>query len=170
MAAHNIPIENNIIYTQRKGSTELKDSRETILLGAERVDVGVDSGEKEIARDEYSGLNYERNKIDSKTIYQLNKQKRKCFFVLDLETGRGGKSWYPGCIQVATINGENVVLKSEPSEDSQSLINIPNDTQIKVKDLVYDADKNIWYNILYNEIEGFVRNTYITNIRYVDPY
>ena len=168
MAGHVIPVEDNIIYTQRIGSTDPKDSRETILLGAERVDVGINSGEKEIAHDDISGLNYERNRIDSKTIYDLSKQKRKCFFVLDLETGRGKGCWFPGSIHVCDTK-DIVDLKSDMSDDSQTLIQIPANTTVKILDLMYDANRNIWYNLVYNEIEGFTRNTNVENAKYIDP-
>lgn len=167
MAITNILVGNNIIYTQKIGSTEAKDSRETILFGAERVDVGVNSGNKEIANDSISGLNYERDKIDSKTIYNLKTQKRKCFFVLDLETGSRG--WYPGCIQIADIKDNNVEIKSDKSDDSQTITVISNIT-VKVLDLEYDQSKNIWYKINYNDQVGYVKNIYISNVRYSDPY
>jgi len=155
---------------QKKGSTTPKDTVTTILLGPERIDVGVNSGNKEIAKDKISGYNYERDAIDSKTIYNLQTQKRSCCFILDLETGRGNKqSWYPGAIRVADIKGENVAIKSEMSDESQTIITVSNVT-VKVLDVEYDASKNIWYKVDYNENVGYVRNTYISDVRYSDPY
>jgi len=168
MATTNSPIGNNVIYMQKKGSAEQKDTTKTVLFGAEMVDVGINSGNKEIATDPDSGWKYERDAIVSKTIYNLQKQKHSCFFILDLETGRGGKSWYPGCIQKGDITASDVAIKSEMSETSQTLITVSNVT-VRILDLDYDANKNIWYKILYNEIEGYVRNTYISNTRYTDP-
>jgi len=165
-----IPIGNNIIYTKKKGSEEKKDSVQTVLFGAERVDVGINSGKKEIAKDKESGLNYERDAIDGKTIYNLRNQEKKCFFVLDLETGKRGKnSWYPGAIRIADINGKNIDIKSEKSETSQTIITVSNVT-VKILDVEYDDAKNIWYKVDYNAFVGYVRNTYIKDVRYSDPY
>jgi len=72
MAINNIPIGNNVIYMKKKGSAAgEKVSAETILFGAERVDVGIETDKKEIATDKASGFKYERNAVDSKTIYNL---------------------------------------------------------------------------------------------------
>lgn len=168
MAVHNIPIEDNRIYMQRKGTTEKKDTVEAVLLGAERIDVGINSGEKEIAHDDVSGLNYERDRIDSKTVYQLSKQKRKCFFVLDLETGRGRGCWFPGSIRIGTIN-KDTELKSEMSEDSQNLMDLAQDLKVKVLDVVYDKNKRIWYQLTVDNIEGFILNSDISDVKYIDP-
>ena len=168
MAVHNIPIEDNRIFMQRKGSTDKKDTVEAVLLGAERVDVGVNSGEKEIAKDEISQLNYERDRIDSKTVYDLSKQKRKCFFMLDLETGRGKGCWFPGSIRIGTIN-KDTELKSEKSEDSQSLIPLAQDLKVKVLDVEYDTEKRIWYLLTVDNIEGYILNSDISDIKYIDP-
>lgn len=166
MAKNDIPVQNNIIYTQKKGYTS-KNGRETVLLGAERVTVGVDTGEKEIAKDKLSGYNYERNKIEAKTIYDLSAQRKKCFFVLDLETGTRG--WYPGSVRVCDINGYYVPIKKEKSDDSETVITVSNVTA-KVLDLEYDDSKQIWYKLYYNSNVGYVKNSYISNVRYVDPY
>lgn len=168
MAVHNIPIEDNRIYMQRKGSTDKKDTVEAVLFGAERIDVGINSGEKEIAKDEFSQLNYERDQIDSKTVYQLSKQKRKCFFMLDLETGRGKGCWFPGSIRIGTIN-KDTELKSEKSTESQSLLPLIQGLKVKVLDVEYDDKKQIWYLLTVDDIEGYILNSDIKDVIYIDP-
>jgi len=164
MAIINSPIGDNIIKT---GSGLPYEGRETVLLGAQRVDVGVNSGRTEIATDKQSGFKYERDAIEGKTIYNLQTQQHKAFFVLDLETG--GRGWYPGAIQIGDITGTDIPIKSDKSETSQTLITVSNVT-VKINDLEYDSEQRIWYNVTYNDITGYVKNIYISNVRYTDPY
>ena len=79
------PVNDNILMTNNK---------ETFILGAEKVIVGVDSGEMEIAQDPETGLNYQRKKIEGQTVYDLAAQKHHPWFIIDFETGDRG--WYPG--------------------------------------------------------------------------
>ena len=79
------PIGDNILMT---------NNHETVIIGATKVIVGVNSGEKEIAKDPITGLNVERDRIDGQVVYDLSAQKHHPWFVLDLETGHRG--WYPG--------------------------------------------------------------------------
>jgi len=167
----NIPIGNNIIYMQKKGSTESKDTVETVLLGAERIDVGVNSGKTEIAKDKESGFNYERNAIDGKQIYNLRTQKKSCCFMVDLETGRGkDTSWYPGAIQITYIVGDDIAIRADKTTSAQIVMTLQNNTKVKILDLEYDDEMNVWYKIFYDEKEGYVRNTYVNGVRYSDPY
>lgn len=79
------PIEDNILMT---------NNRETFILGANKVVVGVNFGNTEIATDPDTGYNYERDVIEGQTVYDLAKQKHRNWLILDLETGQRG--WYPG--------------------------------------------------------------------------
>lgn len=80
-----VPVDDNLIMVNNK---------ETVLLGAERVDVGVKTGETVIKTDPLTGFNYKDEEVITKTVYDLSKQKHNNWFVLDLETGSRG--WYPG--------------------------------------------------------------------------
>lgn len=80
-----------------KDNLIMVNNRETVLLGADKVIVGVDSGETEIRTvtdSEGNKFNYETKKIDAQVIYDRSKIKHSSWFVLDLETGTRG--WYPG--------------------------------------------------------------------------
>ena len=67
---------------------------ETVLFGAERIDVGVNTGEEVIKTNPITGENYLTTETAAQTIYDLHKQKHKSWFVIDLETGSRG--YYPG--------------------------------------------------------------------------
>jgi len=92
------PISDNLLMTNNK---------ETFILGAQKVIVGVNSGQQEIATNPDTGLNYLRDRIDGQTVYDLSTQKHHPWFILDFETGDRG--WYPGKPEES----------SEDSEDSQ---------------------------------------------------
>lgn len=95
-------------------------------LGLSKVIVGAENpdAEPEVVQ-VYSDadgrmMNKGRIKVEPREIYDTQKQKRKNWFILDLETGRhsNGKSWFPGSVVRASVVGERIPLRSEPREDA----------------------------------------------------
>lgn len=87
---HPVAVGDNLIMTGKHG----EPNKETVLLGAERVVVGVATGNKVIKTNPENGMKYEANEVVAKEIYNVSTQCHHCWFVLDLETG--GRGWYPG--------------------------------------------------------------------------
>ena len=77
-----------------KDNLIMMHNRETVLLGAEEVHVGITTGNEVIVTDPVTGFNQKVPEVVPQTIYSLKEQKHNAWFVLDLETGSRG--WYPG--------------------------------------------------------------------------
>lgn len=78
------PIADNLI---------MSNNMETVLLGVERIDVGVPTDNMIIKTDPETGQNYKVPEVVPQTVYSLKDQKHRAWFVLDLETGTRG--WTP---------------------------------------------------------------------------
>ena len=150
--------------------TVLLDGKEATVLGAQQIIVGVENPDKrEIRTDWDSGYNYSRTAVEPQELYNLHVSKHSPWFILDLETGQHG--WYPGCeIHGDIIDGTEVPIKEAPNENSATLELISKASVIILDIDTIDQepfDKG-WYRVLFNE-EGYIRQDYITNLRYADP-
>lgn len=83
-------IADNKIISGKAGETP----KDTLLIGSERVTVGVKTGNKIIKKNPATGLNEEVDEVVDKIIYDSESQLHAGIFALDLETG--GRGWYPG--------------------------------------------------------------------------
>lgn len=152
------PIKDNTIYI---------DNHKTILIGAEKIVLGVQTDEVVIRQNAETGLRTLEPKIEGNEIYNLKTQKHSCWFALDLETGKRG--WYPGAEVFGTTKVNNVALKQEDSDSSATIIILPQNMRVKILNKLDSTNSLIWYNVNYNGIEGYIRCINIHNIEYVDP-
>jgi len=137
-------------------------------INVEKVIVGVENPDKtEILKDDETGLNYARNAVEGKDIYDRRKQKHSAWFILDFENGSRG--WFPGSVIHGNII-ESTNIMSEPSAESTVLKTIDH-AIVQVLDIdtideepFYDG----WYKIKY-DIVGFVPEKSVTNLRYDSP-
>lgn len=84
------PIGDNIIITNKKPND---NNMKTLLLGAEQVIVGVNTGETErktLYDSEGNEYYYEGPKIEGRQIYNIQTQRHSNYIFLDLETGQRG--------------------------------------------------------------------------------
>lgn len=142
---------------------------ETVLLGADKVFVGVENkNETEIAQNE-NGIKYERNKVEPVEIYNLNKQAHHCWFMLDLETG--GRGWYPGAKEVVDIT--NATIYAENNDQSSVLAEAISGTYDKL-DLLYGTTTDSTGKIIYCKIQfkddliGYLKNSCVTKSYFTD--
>ncbi len=148
-------------------NTIVCENSETVLLGAEIVKVGINTGEKTVVTDSITGYKSIQDKIEGQTVYELRTQKHRPWFVLDLETGSRG--WYPGCLIYAEIIGQEVEVKEEESVDSTTLKIVPQGTKVKILNVLDGTNTLVWYFIECEDVQGYVRTNLISNIQYVDP-
>ena len=60
-------------------------------IDVQKIIVGVENpNEREILLDKATGYNYSRNLVEPQEIYNYNKKRHSCCFMLDLETGQHG--------------------------------------------------------------------------------
>ena len=100
-------------------------------------------------------------------IYDFNKQKRSCWFILDLETGSHG--WFPGCIIKGTVQG-TAEIKAAPDE-SAGVLELISDTSVEVLEIdAVDQEPFIpgWYKVKHIAT-GYVQKNAISNLRYEKP-
>lgn len=145
------------------------ENSEYIGLGVAKIIVGIENPEeREVVQDPTTGYNYARNKVETQEVYCLKTQRHRPWFLLDLQTG--SKGWFPGCIIKGEINGTSVPLKKAPSDDSETLELISKAiVQVLEIDAIdqepYEAG---WHKIKF-DVEGYVKEEFITNLRYADP-
>lgn len=146
------------------------NNSEYIGLDVDKVIVGVENpNRQEILKDSETGLNYSRNAVEGQEIYNRQTQHRSCWFILDLETG--GRGWYPGCVIHGDILDNNIPLKSSPDDDSSTLETLSNCmvTVLNVDAVDSEPYDKGWYKVKY-DIEGYVKEEYVVNLRYEDPF
>lgn len=145
------------------------NNEEYHVLGLDKIVVGVENeNETEIVRDEETGLNYSRNKVEEQEIYNYSTKKRRNWFILDLETGSRG--WYPGCVIYGQVLGNNIPILQSPEEESIILTEVSHAlVQILDSGVVEQPKATGWYNVNYNNVIGYIKVDYISNISYRDP-
>lgn len=163
----------NIITHPVNNNEIIREGKEVAVFGVSKIIVGIENQERrEILQDEASGLNYSRTAVEALEIYSIKTQKHRPWFLLDLETGSRG--WYPGCEihgEVLVADGEEVLIKNAPRDDSEIVGRISKASSVVIKNLdaidqePYDEG---WYKILY-DVEGYIKKEFITNLRYADP-
>ena len=104
------------------------------------------------------GVGLENNQ--KKEIYSYRPQP-SAWFVLDLETGRGNNSWFPGCLVKGNL--EVGIEIKEYSDDESSTVYIVDDSEEFAKVI---TKKDSWYKIEYKNIEGYIKQTDLQNIKY----
>lgn len=145
------------------------NNQEYHALDMSKIIVGIENeNETEIVRDEETGLNYSRNKVESQEIYNYSTKRHRNWFILDLETGSRG--WYPGCVIYGQVLSNNVPVLQTPEEDSIVLTEVSYAlVQILDTGVVEQPKATGWYNILYSNIEGYIDAKYVSNITYRNP-
>lgn len=155
-------IGDNIVLTNKKPDSL---NITTVLLGADKVTVGVPSGKKGIKVDPVTGANYLGEIIDSQEVYNIHKQNHSNWFVLDLETG--GRGWYPGSKQIVDVIVETAYIKSDADDSSETLAQVVNNDRL---DVINDEIRNKvrWYVVKFNGIIGYIKASYVSVVKYVD--
>lgn len=152
-------VGNTMIITGKKG----EPNKETIMLGAEMVTVGVKTGNQTIKTDAETGLKYQTDEIKAQVIYKLSEQKRSTWFIIDFETG--GRGWYPGCVSWGEV--EKADIKAYDDDLSETLATV-SDSRIQILDVLDNLPRQ-WYNVRYNDIVGYVKKSAIKKIVYKNP-
>lgn len=130
-------------------------------LGLLKVDVGVDLGH-EIEKD---GII--QALIEAKEIYNVTKPyQQKNWIILDLETG--GRGWYPGCVTWGEVNFNLAEIKETGDESSKTLIKVQLGKKVKILSILDKLNNQEWYKVSYNNIIGYIKHNYISNITYTD--
>lgn len=104
------------------------------------------------------GVGLEDNQ--KKEIYSYKRQP-SAWFVLDLETGRGNNSWFPGCLIKGNLE-TGLEIKEYSDEESSTLL-IVDDSEEFAKVI---NKKDSWYKIEYKNIEGYIKQSDLHNIKY----
>ena len=139
-------------------------------LGVDKVIYGLENPEKtEVRKDPDTGLNYARNEVEQQEIFSLSAQKHRCWFIIDLETGKHG--WFPGCIIHGTVNA-GVELKASPDDSSETIETLEGSSIITVLDIMTidrkEFDENEWHKVKFTQ-EGYIRSSLIYDLRYANP-
>ena len=138
-------------------------------LDVAKIIVGVENSEqRETLVDPITGYNYARNSVETHEIYCLKTQRHKPWFILDLETGSRG--WFPGCIIKGDIPDNEIPLKSAPSAEAET-ISLLSKTTVQILEIeTVDEEPFVegWHKVLY-DVEGYVEEKFITNLRYANP-
>lgn len=152
------------------------ENKDYTALGISKVITGVENPNETEIIQVYSPaddriLNKSRNKVEAQEIYDIG-HRRKNWFMLDLETGRGCEdSWYPGCVVLATVIGPRIPVKAEPTYDSATLEELTNaivilqDTHYLPENMEELGD---WCKVKFTQV-GYIESRYLMNIRYGDP-
>ena len=140
-----------------------------ILVGSDEKVIDPNTGgiRREVIKDSETGLNKARDAVEAHEVYDFNKQKRSCWFILDLETGSHG--WFPGCIIRGTVIGPTDI-KAAPDEASETLETI-SDAVVEVLEIdAIDQEPFIpgWYKVKYIQT-GYIKENTVSNLRYEEP-
>lgn len=161
---------NSKIVTHKIEDHQLRiENAEYIGLDLAKIIVGVENpNEREIITNPSTGLNEARNRVEAQEIYNFKTKKHGFWFVLDLETGSRG--WFPGCIIKGDVLDEDIPLKQDPSDNSETLEYISKASLqiLNIEAVDDEPDTEGWYKVLY-DIKGYIKKDFITNLRYVDP-
>lgn len=161
---------NSKIVTHEIKDNQLRiENAEYVGLDLAKIIVGVENpNEREIITNPKTGLNEARNLVEAREIYNFKTKKHGFWFILDLETGSRG--WFPGCIIKGDVLSTDIPIKQEPSDTAETLELVSN-ASVQVLDIesIKDGPEiDGWYRVYYT-MKGYIKENYITNLRYVDP-
>jgi hypothetical protein len=161
---------NSKIVTHEIKDNQLRiENGNYIGLDLAKIIVGVENpNEREIITNSQTGLNEARNRVEAQEIYNFKTKKHGFWFILDLETGSRG--WFPGCIIKGDVLGTDIPIKQEPS-DTAATLEIISNASVQLLDLESIKDEpeiDGWHRVYYT-VKGYIKENYITNLRYVDP-
>ena len=151
-----------------------REDKKVIALGLSQVITGVENPNEQEVIQVYSkadgrDMNVGRDKVEAQEIFNIKKQKHSCWFVLDLETGRGRTdSWFPGCVVRASVLGNNIPIRSNSTDDAEIVEEVSNAIVelVDVHHLPKELDS--WYKVKFTKV-GYIKSEYLSNLRYEAP-